>query len=213
MAQSLVIGIAGGTGSGKTTVAGRIAQELGSERVRTIVQDNYYRDWSFLPPDERERVNFDHPSAIDAALMGAHVAALKSGQPVDMPIYDFKTHTRSSRTVRVEPAEILIVEGILVLELEETLAQMDVKLYVETDDDLRFIRRLRRDVEERGRTFTSVIEQYLETVRPMHIEFVEKSRRNADIILPWRERNEAAIGMVTRMLRGFVELDAGDSGT
>ncbi|GMV41930.1 MAG: uridine kinase [Myxococcales bacterium] len=207
MAGSFVIGIAGGTGSGKTTVAGRIARDLGTGRVVTVVQDNYYRDWSHLPPQERDRVNFDHPSAIDAALMGAHVGALKRGQAIDMPTYDFRTHTRTDRTVRVEPAEILIVEGILVLELEETRSLMDVKLYVETDDDLRFIRRLRRDVEERGRSVSSVIDQYLETVRPMHREFVEKSRRNADIILPWDERNEAAVGMVTRMLRGFVELD------
>lgn len=207
MAGSFVIGIAGGTGSGKTTVAGRIARDLGTGRVVTVVQDNYYRDWSHLPPQERDRVNFDHPSAIDAALMGAHVGALKRGQAIDMPTYDFRTHTRTDLTVRVEPAEILIVEGILVLELEETRSLMDVKLYVETDDDLRFIRRLRRDVEERGRSVSSVIDQYLETVRPMHREFVEKSRRNADIILPWDERNEAAVGMVTRMLRGFVELD------
>ena len=206
MAACLVIGIAGGTGSGKTTVSEAISDSLGPGRVRTVVQDHYYRDWSHLTPQDRERVNFDHPSAIDASLMGAHVAALKEGRAVDMPRYDFKSHTRRTETVRVEPSQILIVEGILVLELEETRSLMDVKLYVETDDDLRFIRRLRRDVEERGRTVDSVIAQYLETVRPMHLEFVEKSRRHADIILPWRDRNEAAVGMVIRMLRGFVEL-------
>lgn len=206
MRTRVVIGIAGGTGSGKTTVSRRIAELLGPARVRTIVQDHYYRDWSHLPPAERDRVNFDHPSAIDAELMGRHVAALKAGEAVDMPRYDFKTHTRQPVTVRMEPAEILIVEGILVLELEETRRLMDVKLYVETDDDLRFIRRLQRDMEERGRSVGSVISQYLSTVRPMHLEFVEKSRRYADIILPWRERNEAAVGMVIRMLRGFVEL-------
>jgi uridine kinase len=213
MAQSLVIGIAGGTGSGKTTVSEMIAVALGPQRVRTVVQDHYYRDWSHLSPADRAKVNFDHPSALDAALMGRQVEALKAGDPVEMPIYDFKTHTRSARTIRVEPAQILIVEGILVLELEETRRHMDVKLYVETDDDIRFIRRLKRDLLERGRTLESVIEQYLETVRPMHLEFVEKSRRYADIILPWREMNSAAVGMVINMLRGFVELDAADPGS
>ena len=206
MSQSLVIGIAGGTGSGKTTVAGMIATGLGAKRIRTVVQDNYYRDWSHLTPEERTRVNFDHPSAIDSALMGEQLRTLKSGVAVEMPVYDFKTHTRTASTVHVEPAEILIVEGILVLELEETRALMDVKIYVETDDDIRFIRRLKRDMLERGRTLESVIEQYLGTVRPMHLDFVEKSRRHADIILPWRERNNAAVGMVINMLRGFVDL-------
>jgi len=202
----IVIGIAGGTGSGKTTVAELIAKELGESRVQVVVQDHYYRSLDHLPLEQRARQNFDHPDALDAALMAAHVRALKSGEPVEMPIYDFKTHARLRETRRVEPRDVLIVEGILVLELEEVRALMDVKLYVDTDDDIRFIRRLQRDISERGRSVESVIEQYLTTVRPMHLEFVEKSRRYADIILPWRDYNRPAVEMVTRMLRGLLEL-------
>jgi len=199
--MAFVIGIAGGTGSGKTTVADLIAEDLGPDRVALIVQDHYYRDLSHLSLEERAHFNFDHPDAIDAERMAADVRDLKAGLPVERPVYDFKTHTRRVETVRIEPRETLIVEGILVLELDEIRCQMDVKLYVETDDDLRFIRRLRRDVSERGRTVESVIEQYMDTVRPMHLEFVEKSRRYADIILPWREFNQTGVSMVIRMLR------------
>lgn len=206
MKKCLCIGIAGGTGSGKTTVAEMVAEEVGRERVQVIVQDNYYRSLAHLPEAERAKQNFDHPDAIDVALMASHISALKSGEPVQMPIYDFRTHTRTGETKLVEPREILIVEGILVLVLEEVRKLLDVKLYVDTDDDLRFIRRLRRDIAERGRTVESVIQQYLTTVRPMHLEFVEKSRRYADIILPWRDYNRPAVGMVTKMLRGLLEL-------
>ena len=199
--MAFVIGIAGGTGSGKTTVADLIAEDLGPDRVALIIQDHYYRDLSHLSVEERAHFNFDHPDAIDAERMAADVRDLKAGLPVARPVYDFKTHTRRVETVRIEPRETLIVEGILVLELDEIRSQMDVKLYVETDDDLRFIRRLRRDVSERGRTVESVIEQYMDTVRPMHLEFVEKSRRYADIILPWREFNQTGVSMVIRMLR------------
>ena len=199
--MAFVIGIAGGTGSGKTTVADLIAEDLGPDRVALIIQDHYYRDLSHLSLEERAHFNFDHPDAIDAERMAADVRDLKAGLPVERPVYDFKTHTRRVETVRIEPRETLIVEGILVLELDEIRCQMDVKLYVETDDDLRFIRRLRRDVSERGRTVESVIEQYMDTVRPMHLEFVEKSRRYADIILPWREFNQTGVSMVIRMLR------------
>ncbi len=206
MTRRLCIGIAGGTGSGKTTVAEMIARELGEARVQVVLQDHYYRSLDHLPFEERARQNFDHPDAIDAALMARHVRTLKAGEPVEMPVYDFRTHTRTGETRRVEPREVLIVEGILVLELDEVRDLMDVKLYVDTDDDLRFIRRLRRDIAERGRSVESVIEQYLSTVRPMHLEFVEKSRRHADIILPWRDYNRPAVEMVTRMLRGLLEL-------
>ena len=199
--MAFVIGIAGGTGSGKTTVADLIAEDLGPDRVALIIQDHYYRDLSHLSVEERAHFNFDHPDAIDAERMAADVRDLKAGLPVERPVYDFKTHTRRVETVRIEPRDTLIVEGILVLELDEIRSQMDVKLYVETDDDLRFIRRLRRDVSERGRTVESVIEQYMDTVRPMHLEFVEKSRRYADIILPWREFNQTGVSMVIRMLR------------
>mgnify|MGYP000970339158 CR=1 FL=1 len=201
MHRAFVIGIAGGTGSGKTTVAELIAEDLGPDRVAVIVQDHYYRDLSHLPFEDRARFNFDHPDAVDAKTMARDVRELKEGRAIQRPVYDFKTHTRLKETVRVEPRETLIVEGILVLELEEIRNEMDVKLYVETDDDLRFIRRLRRDIAERGRTVDSVVDQYLNTVRPMHLEFVEKSRRHADIILPWRDFNPTGVSVLIRMLR------------
>jgi uridine kinase len=203
MASGLVIGIAGGTGSGKTTVAERIARELGPDRVVVLVQDNYYKDLSHLTFEERARWNFDHPDAVDVALMARQVAELKAGRAIEMPIYDFRTHTRvADRTIRVAPRDSVIVEGILVLELDEIRALMDVKLYVETDDDVRFIRRLRRDIAERGRSVESVIEQYLGTVRPMHRAFVETSRRHADLILPWGDYNDTAVGVVIDMVHG-----------
>jgi len=210
MEPGLVIGIAGGTGSGKTTVADRIARELGPERVVVLVQDNYYRDLSHLSFEERSGWNFDHPAALDAALMASQVADLKAGRAIDVPVYDYRTHTRvPDRTIHVTPRDTVIVEGILVLELDELRALMDVKLYVETDDDVRFIRRLRRDIAERGRSVESVIEQYLSTVRPMHREFVEKSRRHADLILPWGDYNDAAVGVVIDMVHGVRARKAG----
>ena len=204
MHKSLVIGIAGGSGSGKTTVAEMIAHDLGEDRVVLISQDSYYVDLGFLAPAERKRANFDHPDAIEADLMARQVRALRDGKAVDMPVYDFATHTRLSETQRVVPRDVLIVEGILILAMDELRRLLDVKIFIDTDDDIRFIRRLKRDIQERGRDVGSVIEQYLATVRPMHMEFVEKSRRSADIILPWRDFNTAAVGMVISMVRGFV---------
>lgn len=202
--RGLVIGIAGGTGSGKTTVADMIAQDLGPHRVVVVVQDNYYKDLGHVPQTSRGRVNFDHPDSIDSELMARHIRELKNGRAIEMPVYDFKTHTRLPQTIHVDPRESVIVEGILVLELDEIRDLLDVKIYVDTDDDLRFIRRLKRDIVERGRSVESVIEQYLTTVRPMHLEFVEKSRRHADIIVPWRDFNTAAVGVVINMVRGFL---------
>ncbi len=207
MAKNLVIGIAGGSGSGKTTVAEMIAKDLGEDRCVIITQDNYYKDLAHLPVEERAKVNFDHPDAIDGVLMAKHIELLKNGNSIKMPIYDFKTHTRLKETITVEPREFLIVEGILVLEREEIRNQLDIKIYVDTDDDIRFIRRLKRDIVERGRNMESVIQQYLDTVRPMHLEFVEKSKRYADIILPWRDFNPNAVNMVIKMLRGHLELE------
>lgn len=207
MDKTLVIGIAGGSGSGKTTVAEMIAEDLGNERVMLIVQDNYYKDLAHLAPEERAKVNFDHPASFDSELMSYHLEQLKNGMAIEMPIYDFKTHTRLKETIHVEPRQVLIVEGILVLDTEELRNRMDVKIYIDTDDDIRFIRRLKRDIQERGRDLESVIDQYLSTVRPMHFEFVDKSKRNADIILPWRGFNAAAVSMVKNMVRGFLDLE------
>ena len=205
MSKNLVIGIAGGSGSGKTTVAEMISKDLGEERVVLILQDNYYKDLGHIPSEERAKVNFDHPDSIDAPLMARHLRDLKNGKAIDMPVYDFKTHTRLKKTIKVHPKEVLIIEGILVLEREEQRNLMDFKIYVDTDDDIRFIRRLKRDIAERGRNMESVINQYLKTVRPMHLEFVEKSKRYADIILPWRDFNTAAVYMVINMLRGYLK--------
>ncbi|HNZ03662.1 MAG TPA: uridine kinase [Myxococcota bacterium] len=201
MNRGFVIGIAGGTGSGKSTVADMICSEVGPENVVKVVQDNYYRDLSHEPFEVRARQNFDHPAAIDFDLMARHVAALRRGETIQMPVYDFKTHTRLAQTVLVEPRSTIIVEGILVLEMDVVRNEMDLKIYVETDSDLRFIRRLQRDMVERGRSLDSVIEQYLTTVRPMHLEFVEKSRRKADIILPWKDFNTVAVDMVISQVR------------
>lgn len=201
MNRGFVIGIAGGTGSGKTTVADMICSEVGPENVVKVVSDNYYKDLSHEDFETRARENFDHPSAIDFDLMGRHVSMLRRGQAVDMPLYDFKTHTRLAETLRVEPRSTIIVEGILVLEMIEVRREMDLKIYVDTDSDLRFIRRLRRDMVERGRSLDSVIEQYLTTVRPMHLEFVERSRQMADIVVPWMNFNTVAVDMVISQVR------------
>lgn len=205
MSRDIVIGLAGGTGCGKSTVAGLIAEDLGQDNVVLVCQDSYYQDLGHLSLEERKEVNFDHPDSFDATLMAEQIGSLKEGRAVEMPLYDFAAHTRKSETRLVQPRGALIVEGILVLELEQVRDLMDVKIYIETDDDIRFIRRLRRDILERGRDLDSVISQYLETVRPMHQEFVEKSRRHADFILPWRDFNPAAVDMVRNMVRGFTE--------
>ena len=204
MSGNIVIGIAGGSGSGKTTVAEMIARDFGEDRVVVVLQDSYYCDLSHLPHHERAKHNFDHPDAIDAVLMAAHVKELKEGRTVTMPVYDFINHIRRPGTVEVSPRRIIIVEGILVLVAEALRGLMDVKIYVDTDDDIRFIRRLRRDTAERGRDVESIVTQYLATVRPMHLEFVEKSKRYADIILPWRDMNTNAVGMLINMLHGSI---------
>ena len=207
MDKTLVIGIAGGSGSGKTTVAEMIAEDLGNDRVELIVQDNYYKDLVHLTPEQRAKVNFDHPDSFDAQLMSEHLQLLKEGKAIEMPIYDFVSHTRHKETIPITPKEVLIVEGILVLDSPRLRDIMDVKIYIDTDDDVRFIRRLKRDIQMRGRDLDSVIDQYLSTVRPMHFEFVDKSKRYADIILPWRGFNAAAVSMVKNMVRGFLDLE------
>ena len=185
--KPLVVGIAGGSGSGKTTVARKLAAGLGPERVALVEQDAYYGDAAHLPPTERAARNYDHPDAIDAPLLAAHLRALKAGQAIEAPVYDFVRHARQPETRRIEPRSCVVVEGILVLAMEAVREALDLRLYVETDADIRFIRRLRRDVEERGRSVESVVAQWEATVRPMHLEFVEPSKRHADLIIPERD--------------------------
>jgi len=202
--RPIIIGVAGGTGSGKTTVALRILERVGAEHIAYIPHDAYYRDLSHLPPEERTRVNFDHPDSLETELLVEHLKQLRAGKPVEIPVYDFTTHTRTSQTRRVEPAPVILVEGILVFAEPALRELFDVKLYVDTDADIRLIRRLQRDVQERGRTFESVIQQYLATVRPMHLEFVEPSKRYADVIIPEGGFNEVAIEMVAARIRGLL---------
>lgn len=193
---ALVIGIAGGSGSGKTTVAQEILQRVGPDRIAFLQHDSYYKDLSGLPPRQRAEVNFDHPDSLETDLLIEHIAALRAGNAVEVPIYDFSTHSRTNKTFAVQPRRVILVEGILIF-TERALREMfDVKIFVDTDSDIRFIRRLERDLAERGRTTESVIKQYQNTVRPMHLEFVEPSKRYADVIIPEGGHNTAALDMV-----------------
>lgn len=201
----LVIGIAGGSGSGKTTVAQEILQRVGPERIAFLQHDSYYKDLSGLPPTQRAEVNFDHPNSLETDLLIQHIAALRAGKAVEVPIYDFSTDSRTERTFTVQPCRVIVVEGILIF-TEATLREMfDVKIFVDTDSDIRFIRRLERDLAERGRTTQSVIEQYLSTVRPMHMEFVEPSKRYADVIIPEGGFNTAALDMVVARIEALLK--------
>lgn len=195
-ARPLVVGIAGGTGSGKTTVAHRLARAIPPGRCAMLEHDAYYRDQGHLSTDERATINYDHPASLDSALLAAHLRELRAGRAVEVPIYDFATHTRRRETRTVEPARVIIVEGILVFAEPALREQMDVKLFVDTDPDIRLMRRIRRDLEERGRTFQSVRDQYYATVRPMHIEHVEPSRRWADLIIPEGGDNDVALDVL-----------------
>jgi uridine kinase len=203
--QPIVIAVAGGTASGKTTVATKILERVGAEHIACIPHDAYYRDLSHLPPSERAKVNFDHPDSLETELLIKNLKKLRAGRTVEIPVYDFTTHTRKQETRRVEPARVILVEGILVLAEPELRELFDVKLYVDSAADVRFIRRLRRDIEKRGRTVESVCKQYLGTVRPMHLEFVEPSKRYADVIIPKGGFNEVAIDMVAARIRGMLE--------
>ena len=199
--MSLIIGISGGTGSGKTTVANRILESVKASEVVFIQQDSYYRNLKDLPLDYRHIANFDHPDALDNDLLVNHIRKLRAGESVELPIYDFRTHTRANETRSVEPRPIVIVEGILIFADPRLLEQMDIKVFVDTPDDIRFIRRLRRDIDERGRTLESVIEQYVGTVRPMHIQFVEPSKRYADVIIPEGGHNLVSIDLISGKIR------------
>ena len=203
--RPIVIAVAGGTGSGKTTVANEILQRIGAEHIACIPHDAYYRDLSHLSPRQRDQLNFDHPDSLETELLIEHLKKLRAGRAVKVPIYDFTTHTRTQHTRHVEPAPVILVEGILIFVEPDLRKLFDVKLYVDTDADVRFIRRLRRDVEERGRTTESVCEQYLSTVRPMHLEFVEPSKRYADVIIPEGGLNKVAIEMVAARIQSLLE--------
>jgi uridine kinase len=192
----LVIAIAGGSGSGKTTVAQVILQRVGPDRISFLQHDAYYKDLSGLPPVQRAEVNFDHPNSLESELLIQHIKQLKNGQPIEVPIYDFAIHSRTERTYSVQARGVILVEGILLFAEPALRDLFDVKLFVDTDSDIRFIRRLQRDIAERGRTTDSVIHQYITTVRPMHLEFVEPSKRYADVIIPEGGFNAAALDMV-----------------
>jgi uridine kinase len=201
-AAPLVVGIAGGTASGKTTVARKIHQALSSSRVAFIDQDAYYKDLSALSTEERREVNFDHPDAFDTELLVSHLRSLKAGKAVQKPVYDFVTSMRQRSTLPVEPGDLVLIEGILVLHIKEIRDELDVKIFVDAEDDVRIIRRLTRDIKERGRDFDRVVAQYFRHVRPMHFGFVEPSKRYADIIVPHGGNNDTAIEMLVSAIRG-----------
>jgi uridine kinase len=192
----LVIAIAGGSGSGKTTVAQVILDRVGRDRIAYLPHDAYYKDLSNLPHNQRTEINFDHPDSLESDLLVEHIQQLKKWQAIDLPIYDFKTHTRTDQFTRIQPQRIILVEGILIYVEKKLRDLFDVKIYVDTDPDIRFIRRLERDITERGRTTENVVKQYLKTVRPMHLDFVEPSKRYADVIIPEGGFNLVALDMV-----------------
>lgn len=203
--KPVVIGIAGGSGSGKTTIAHEIADEIhDDDHIIIITQDSYYKDNTGVPMETRMKINYDHPDAFDMPLLEAQINQLLHRKPVEMPTYDFTAHTRSDKTIHIEPADIIILEGILVLSSEAIRDLMDIKVYVDTDDDIRFIRRLQRDMKERGRSLDSVINQYLLTVKPMYHQFIEPTKRYADIIVPEGGENDVAIDMLTTKVRSVL---------
>lgn len=203
--RSIIVGVAGGTGSGKTTIVREILNGLARRDVLLIQHDSYYRDRSHLPPEERANVNYDHPDALETSLLIEQLQQLLTGKPVEIPIYDFVTHTRRQERLRVEPCKVIIVEGILILADRELREMFDIKVFVDTDADIRFIRRMERDIVERGRTRESVVAQYVETVRPMHMEFVEPSKRYADVIVPEGGHNSVAIDMIITKVRSVLD--------
>ncbi|MFZ0821230.1 MAG: uridine kinase [Candidatus Acidiferrales bacterium] len=204
MARGLTIGISGGTGSGKTTITNRLIQALSEDRILILQQDHYYKDLPHLPLEERAKQNFDHPESLDTPLLVSHVRALREGGSIERPVYDFTQHRRVPATVHLEPRPAIIVEGILIFENAALRDLLDIKIFVDTDADLRFIRRMRRDVRERGRTAESVVHQYLSTVRPMHMEFIEPSKRYADVIIPEGGHNEVGIDLVIQKIRSLL---------
>lgn len=199
----LVIGLAGGSGSGKTTITSAIVEQIGRDNVALVEHDAYYREYGALPFEERAKINFDHPDSLETELLIEHLRVLMAGKAVEKPVYDFTTHSRLAKTVTVDPKPTIVVDGILVFVESELRELMDLKIYVDTDADLRILRRLQRDIEERDRTLDSVINQYLATVRPMHLQFVEPSKRYADIIIP-EGYNRRAVATVMGMVRQYL---------
>jgi uridine kinase len=199
--KPIVFGVAGGTASGKTTVARNILEGVGAEKIAYLPHDAYYRDMPHLSFEERAHQNFDHPDSLETKLLVKHIKKLLRGEPVHVPIYDFKTHRRTDQTILVEPSPIILVDGILIFTKRKLRELMDIKVFVDTDSDVRFIRRLKRDIEERGRSLDNVIEQYLTTVRPMHMKFVEPSKRFADVIIPHGGMNRVAMAMVVSRMK------------
>lgn len=201
MAETFVVGVAGGSGSGKTTIARALSDALSPDHVALIEQDCYYRDQTHLALEERAKINFDHPESLDLALLAMHVDSLRAGNPIDKPRYDFERHIRDPITDRVEPRPVILVEGILVLADADLRKRMHLKIFVDTDPDIRVMRRIRRDIQHRGRTFDQVRHQYYKSVRPMHIAFVEPSKRYADVIIPEGGQNRMALDVIIGGIR------------
>lgn len=204
MSDVITIGIAGGTGSGKTTITKKLMQEFGGD-VSVVYHDNYYKAHHDMPYEERAKLNYDHPNSFDTDMLVEDLKKLRRGETIYCPVYDYSIHDRSDRTVEVRPARVIIVEGILIFQSKELCDQMDIKIYVDTDADVRILRRIVRDVRDRGRSLESVISQYLTTVKPMHEQFVEPSKRNADIIIPEGGQNQVALDMVIERVRAHLD--------
>ncbi len=202
--NTIIIGIAGGTGSGKTTLADKLVNSFGREEVSILRHDAYYRRHDEMTYEERCRLNYDHPDAFDNELLVEHILALKEGRAIDMPVYDYTVHNRSDEIIRVNPAPVIILEGIMIFAEPELCELMDIKVFVDTDADVRILRRIIRDVNERGRSLDTIIRQYLTTVKPMHEQFVEPSKRHADLIIPEGGRNEVALDMLIQRIRGHL---------
>lgn len=200
----LIIGVGGGSGSGKTTVVNKIINGIGREKILIIEHDSYYRDLSHLPFSERKKQNFDHPSSLETELMIRHLDALRNGYQIEIPVYDFVAHTRSDETIKASPKKIILIDGILIYSEPKLREQMDIKIFVDTDDDVRLLRRLKRDITERGRDFDGVLNQYEKYVRPMHLEFVEPSKRYSDIIIPRGGENAIALEMIIALIEGHL---------
>lgn len=205
MNKPLLIGITGGTGSGKSTVAKSICDSLPKKNVLIIEQDSYYKDQSDLSPEERVNTNYDHPFAFDTELLISHLKMLIDNKPIDKPLYDFTIHNRKKETLKAEPTDVIILEGILVLDSPQIRKMLDIKIFVDTDADVRLIRRIVRDIKERGRTLDSVIKQYIEVVKPMHNEFIEPTKRYADIIIPEGGYNKVAIDIMVTKIKSILE--------